>query len=186
MNTESPPLIVGLSPVRTVLLLFAGIAAAALILLDGGATAPLSRILASAALIYAGSAALRTPRAAWPVFVLTCLVIAVTRFAGGNAVATWILLVLAVGVLTWAVLRHRSTGLALQWAAVAVFGLLAVGGLFGQGWAAGLVATGLLLHSVWDLAHLLRRRVVPGSMAAFCLALDATLGVAILVALGLD
>ncbi|WBB78435.1 hypothetical protein O7606_19705 [Micromonospora sp. WMMD882] len=52
---------------------------------------------------------------------------------------------------------------------------------------AGLVLVGLTLaaHAGWDVVHLVRARVVPRSLAEACLALDAPLGIAVvLTALG--
>ncbi|HEX5202706.1 hypothetical protein ACFQS1_13065 [Paractinoplanes rhizophilus] len=171
------------SPAARIALAAAGVVSAALILLDQGATARLPEVLAAAALIYAGTAAAGSARAAWPLFAVTCVVIGISRFAGGDPVATLVLLVPGAAALVWAALRGGRTGLVLQGAGLAFFALIALAGLPGAGWGAGIVAAGLLLHAAWDLAHLRLGRVVPPSYALFCLVLDLALGVAVLVAL---
>jgi hypothetical protein len=71
-------------------------------------------------------------------------------------------------------------------------------GLVGFGAAAGaalvippalgayLVAAGLLVHAAWDIYHHRTYRVVLGSLAEFCLALDAALAVAIVIVTGAE
>ncbi|GAB3412792.1 hypothetical protein [Flindersiella endophytica] len=44
-----------------------------------------------------------------------------------------------------------------------------------------LVAFGLLGHAAWDVYHFRTKRVVSRSLAEFCMVLDATLSIVILV-----
>jgi hypothetical protein len=44
-----------------------------------------------------------------------------------------------------------------------------------------LVAITLMAHAAWDVLHIRRRIIVPSSLAECCIALDLTLGLAVLI-----
>ncbi|GGM18000.1 hypothetical protein GCM10012279_40230 [Micromonospora yangpuensis] len=95
------------------------------------------------------------------------------------------------GVPRWSTPTHRwpsllgrasRPALIAQTGALVGFGTLAVGSLY-LAPTVGLVLSGLVLagHGVWDLWHYRRDRVVPRSLAEFCMLLDVPLGVGFLV-----
>ena len=162
-----------------------GIAFAAFVIVDLAAGADLAPILTASGLVYLGAAALRKRGAAWPVFLLTFVVIGAAGFTPWEDAVTWGLIGLAVlfavyGLLTGAV--RPPEGLPLQAIGMAVFGgaaaaVLIVGGDLG----AYLVAAGLLGHAAWDVHHHRTERVVARSMAEFCFVLDTLVAVAMVV-----
>ncbi|OLT03353.1 hypothetical protein BJF90_25855 [Pseudonocardia sp. CNS-004] len=161
----------------------AGIAFAALVsvgMADGVEQAP---VLAAAAMVYIGSAALRKPGAAWPLFLTSVVVITVARFADVDATP----IVLGCGVVLglYGLLRgvlRPGHGLPLQSVALLAFGAVAaIASFVDTDLGAYLVAAGLLTHSAWDLHHYRTNRVVARSLAEFCLLLDASLAVLIIV-----
>lgn len=82
------------------------------------------------------------------------------------------------------VTRAPRDALTAQSAAMLVYGGLAVVGLaIAPTVGLVLVAVTLIGHGVWDVIHLRRGIVVPGSLAEACVALDVPLGLAVLVTL---
>jgi hypothetical protein len=162
----------------------AGVAFAAFLVFMSGADADLAYVIATAALIYVGAAAFKKRVAAWPVFLATVAVIAVTDATKiGADATTWILLGLGIPLAGYGLLRGALLprfGLPLQTLALLGFGAVAVIALLLVP-AAGayLVALGLLAHAAWDAYHHRTNKVVARSYAEFCLVLDAALAVTI-------
>lgn len=166
--------------------LLAGPGFASLIVLVLANGAELASVLAAAAVIYLGAAALRRPAAAWPLFFATAVVIAVGWLPDNRFEPTWAILAGGVILLVWGLVRGAARpghGLPLQSAALLVFGAVAVAALILDPVVGSyLVAAGLLAHAAWDLLHYRANRVVVRSLAEFCLALDAALAVLIVTA----
>jgi hypothetical protein len=163
----------------------AGAALAALVGYDLTGADELAPILAAAALVYLGAAALGRRDAAWPIFLGTFVVITVTKVTPVDVNATWLFLGLAVLFAGYGLARGAARprhGLPLQAAAMAGFGALAAVTLAAHETAgAFLVAAGLLGHAAWDVHHFRTRRVVSRSLAEFCVVLDALLAVVVVV-----
>lgn len=147
----------------------------------------LTAVLAAAGLVYLGSAALGSRRAAWWLFGATVVVIAL----GGQLAVVDPLLALSVLAALLLVLgiargtRGERSGMPAQVAAMAAvlaLAYLAVG--LPEPWGAIPLAVGLLGHTAWDVAHHRSGRVVVRSMAEFCAVLDALLAAGV-VALAL-
>lgn len=143
-----------------------------------------ARVLVAAAFVYLGSAALGRRSAAWPLFGLTFVLIGL-GYALPGVDPLWAMVALVVVLAVYGLARGEirpAWGLPLQLAALvaAVAVALAVAAL-GQPWAGLLVGAGLLGHAAWDVHHLRTRRVVAPTLAEFCCALDAVLGVAVVV-----
>ena len=168
----------------------AAIALAAFVAYDTSSGSELAPILAASGLVYLGAAALRKPRAAWPLFILTFVVISASRIASRIGVAgfnpTWVLIGLAVLLLGYGLLNGAARptgGLPLQTIAMVAVGAAAVIALtVGGDVGAYLVAAGLLGHAAWDVYHHRVNRVVARSMAEFCGVLDTLLSAAIVIA----
>jgi hypothetical protein len=161
----------------------AGIAFAALAAFGMAGGVDQAPVLAAAALVYIGAAALQRPAAAWPLFFASVVVITAAKLLGVDAT----LMVLGCGVVLglYGLLRgvvRPGHGLPLQTVALLGFGAVAAVALFiDADVGAYLVAAGLLAHSAWDLHHYRANRVVARSLAEFCLLLDASLAVLIVV-----
>ncbi|WP_067822627.1 hypothetical protein [Nocardia inohanensis] len=137
----------------------------------------LAQIVAASAIVYLGSAALADPRAAWPVFLVTFVVIGVAKATGFDG--TWILLALAVPVASYGLLRRRD--ITLQGLAMLGFGAVAaLALLLDEHIGAYLVAAGLLAHTAWDIRHFRTGRVVVRSMSEFCMVLDTVLAIVVI------
>ncbi|MDF2806032.1 MAG: hypothetical protein K0S43_978 [Cellulosimicrobium sp.] len=150
-------------------------------------TAQSSLVLTAAAFVYLGAAALGRRDAAWPLFGLTFVLIGVGFVVPGFD-PFWAMLGVVVVLAVYGLARGAARpawGLPLQAAAMAVVvGVAVAVALLGQPWAGLVVGAGLLAHAAWDVHHLRTGRVVSASLAAFCCALDAVLGTAV-VALAL-
>ncbi|WP_264030263.1 hypothetical protein [Cellulosimicrobium sp. SH8] len=147
-------------------------------------TAQVAQVLTAAGFVYLGAAALGRRSAAWPLFGLTFVLLGV-GFAVPGFDPSWALLALVVVVGVYGLVRGKvrpGWGLPLQAAAMAVVvGVAVAVALLGQPWAGLVVGAGLLAHAAWDVHHLRARRVVSSSLAEFCCALDAVLGVGVVV-----
>jgi hypothetical protein len=161
-------------------LLFAGLLA--LDMSRGGTLAP---VVAASGFVYLGAAALGRPAAAWPLFLLSIVVIAISR-VGLTTIDPTVMLVglgallLAYGLVSHA--AHRNAALSAQAMAMVAFGAIAVFAAMVNGaLAAYAVATGLFAHAAWDVYHHWTNRVVVRSMAEFCCVLDTLVAVAIVV-----
>ena len=166
----------------------AGAAFALVLSVGAGPVRPAaSAVLAAAAVVYIGVAALGSRRSTWLWFVATGVPIATDGLTDGAVDATSVLLAAAVVLLVVGLVR-RTVGartdpslLPVQLLAVVVFGgLAAVGAALDARLGAVVVAAGLLAHAVWDWHHHRTHRVVAGRYAVFCLALDAVLAVGVL------
>jgi hypothetical protein len=161
----------------------AGITFAVLVALGMASGVDQAPVLAAAAMVYIGSAALQKPAAAWPLFFASALVITVAKLFGLDA--TLIVLGCGVALGLYGLLRgvvRPGYGLPLQTVALLGFGAVAAIALFvDTDLGAYLVAAGLLAHSAWDLHHFRANRVVARSLAEFCLLLDASLAVLIVI-----
>jgi hypothetical protein len=161
----------------------AGIAFAGLVAVGMASGVEQAPVLAAAAMVYIGSAALQKPGAAWPLFFGSVVVITIAKIVGFDA--TLIVLGCGVALGVYGLLRgvvRPGYALPLQTAALLGFGAVAAVALFvDTDLGAYLVAAGLLAHSAWDLHHFRTNRVVARSLAEFCLLLDATLAVLIVV-----
>lgn len=147
-------------------------------------SAQVAQVLTAAGFVYLGAAALGRREAAWPLFALTFVLIGI-GFAAPGFDPFWALLALVVVLGIYGLVRgaiRPTWGLPLQAAAmVVVVGVALAVALLGQPWAGVIVGAGLLGHAAWDVHHLRTRRVVVPSLAEFCCALDAVLGVAVIV-----
>jgi hypothetical protein len=165
--------------------MLAGLGFAGLIAVDLVSGVELAPVLAASAAVYLGAAALRRPAAAWPLFFATAAVITAARLADDRFEPTWAILTGAVGLLLYGLLGgagHPGYGLPLQTVALLGFGVAAGAALMiDPELGAYLVAAGLLGHAAWDLYHHRVNRVVVRSLAEFCLALDTTLAVVIVI-----
>jgi hypothetical protein len=160
-----------------------GAALAGLTAVGLSTAAELSMIVAAAALVYLGAAALGRRWTAWLVFPATVLAIGL---AGPLGVEAWpVLLVAALAFLAFGAVRgrlRRDSAFTLQALGMLGFGVLAAAGLLvAPTLGAYLVAAGLIGHGVWDAVHYRRDAVVPRAYASFCGVLDVVLGIAVLV-----
>lgn len=147
--------------------------------------AELAPILALSGLIYLGAAALRRPLAAWPLLLVTFLVLTAFKVLDGPAIPTWIFLGLAVLFIAYGLVRgaiRPAGGLPLQALAMVVVAAIALLTLLINDTAGAiLVAIGLLGHAAWDVYHHRVNRVVVRSFAEFCFVIDTLVAGAMLV-----
>ena len=143
-------------------------------------------VITASAFVYLGAAALQHRVAAWPMFLVSVIVITIGLRVGGldPAWSSWAMLgiaaILAVYGLSRGALRP-PWGVPLQAAAMAVFAAAAIVAVRVEAvWAGLLVGAGLLAHTAWDLYHHRTERVVARSMALFCAVLDTFLAVVVL------
>ncbi|GIG92091.1 hypothetical protein [Plantactinospora endophytica] len=143
-------------------------------------------VVCVATLCYLGAAAFDRPWVAWAAIPGASVVVTVSKITGlawwaGTGIAALALVV--VGLVNWA---PRPAFTAQVWALIG-YGGLAVAAL-AVAPRAGLVLAGLVLavHGVWDLVHYRRDRVVPRSLAEFCMLLDLPLGIGAVVLAFLD
>jgi hypothetical protein len=179
MRTQRQPIVVRRWPT------LAGLGFAALVAFDLMSGVDLAPVLAASAAVYLGAAALQQPAAAWPLFFATGAVITVARLLDDRFDPTWAILAGSVALLVYGLLRGATRpgyGLPLQTVGLAGFGTAAAAALLvTPDLGADLVAAGLLGHAAWDIYHHRTNRVVVRSLAEFCLALDTTLAVAIVI-----
>lgn len=118
-----------------------------------------------------GATLQRRRLASWPVLAAGIAVITALRIWDVVAPAT-VLVGVALVLLAWSTVsghRHRSTLVGVQVLGLVGFGALALAGLaVDPDLGRYLVATGWLLHGVWDLVHLRLDRVVVRSYAEWC------------------
>jgi hypothetical protein len=158
-----------------------GLLAAAAALATGAERELPAIAVSIAACCYLAAAALGRPWVAWVSILGAGLVVVLSELLG---LAWWIGLGAVALVLVLIGLRGHASRPALvaQTAAVAGFGGLAVVAMF-LAPRVGLVlaAAVLAVHCVWDVIHHRRNRVVPRSLAEFCMFLDVPVGVGLLV-----
>jgi hypothetical protein len=152
---------------------------------DMSSGSELAPILTASGLVYLGAAALQKPSTAWPLFLLTFVVIYAAEAGWTDFDATWVLLGLAGLFVGYGLLRgavRPTGGLPLQSIAMIAFGAAAAIALVVEEVVgAYLVAAGLLAHAAWDVYHHWANKVVVRSLAEFCFVLDTLLAVAIVI-----
>jgi hypothetical protein len=162
-----------------------GLAVAAFIAVSLDSGVELSKVLAASAVIYLGAAAFKRRGAAWPMFLVTFVIIGVANVVDFGFDPAWAVLGVGIVLLVYGLLRgaiRPAEGLPLQTLAMLGYGGAAVIALFVNPIVGSyLVATGLLGHAAWDAYHHWKGRVVSRSMAEFCLVLDTALAVTIIV-----
>ena len=105
-----------------------GLGFAALVAFDLVSGVELAPVLAASAAVYLGAAALGRPRAAWPLFFATVVVITAARLADDRLEPTWVVLGGAVALGIYGLLRGAARpgyGLPLQTLALLGFGAAA-------------------------------------------------------------
>lgn len=160
-----------------------GVTLAALTVTGISSGADIAPIVTASGFVYLGSAALQRRDAAWPLFLVSFLLVGV-GFAAPGVDASWWMLAL-VGVLTaYGVARgalRPPWGVPLQAVAMVVLAAAAITAVHAdQTWAGLLVGGGLLAHAAWDVYHHHVQRVVSRSMAEFCAVLDTVVAVPVL------
>lgn len=160
-----------------------GLVAAVAALLGGADRTTVGIVVAIATVCYLAAAALDRPWAAWAAIPAATIVIG---GAGALGVRPLVTLAVAAAILVGVglVTRVPRGGLTAQAVQVLVYGGLAVVGLaIAPTVGLVLIAVTLVGHGAWDVWHLRRGTVVPGSLAEFCVALDVPLGLAVLATL---
>ncbi len=144
-------------------------------------------VVTASGFVYLGSAALQRRAAAWPMFVLSFVVVGIGVAVPGIAASwsSWVMLAVAAGLTAYALIRgalpRPPWGVPLQAAAMLVLAATAITAVSVEArWAGVLVAAGLLAHAAWDAYHHRIRCVVARSMAEFCAVLDTLLAIAVL------
>lgn len=162
-----------------------GLALAAFVAYDLASGRDLASILAAAGFVYLGSAALENRAAAWPLFILTFIVISIAQAGFGSYDPTWVFVGSAALLFVYGAIRgalRRPEGLPLQSAAmVAIAALAAIAFAVDQAVGAYLIAAGLLAHAALDAWLFFIGKVVARSMTEFCFVLDTVLAIAIIV-----
>lgn len=150
--------------------------------------AEIAPVVTASAVVYLCAAALQHRIAAWPMFLVSVIVITVGFRLPGLAPSwsSWAMLGIAGTLTAYALIRgalRPSWGVPLQSAAMAVFAAVALTAVHSDAtWAGMLVAAGLLAHTAWDVHHHRTERVVVRSMSLFCAVLDTFLAVVVLAA----
>lgn len=162
--------------------ILAALGLTAWIVLDLSNGSDLAPVLAGAAMVYLAAAALRNPATAWPLFGGAVLVILATELLVSESAPTWVLFGLAGLFLIYGLLRGAARpagGLPLQTIGMVVFGIFAAAAVLVSGdVGAYLIAAGLLAHVAWDIYHYRANKVVPRSLAEFCMVLDTLVALA--------
>jgi hypothetical protein len=166
-----------------------GVALAAWVALDLSEGADLGPGVVAMAVVYLGAAALGQASAAWLLFALAFVVVLTSQELGGDAMATWVLIGMAVPFVGHALVagarsrRGPDATFPRQTAAMVGFAVVAVGALaLGDDAGAYVVAAGLLAHAAWDGYHHRRNEAVVRSYAEFCSVLDVLVAAAVVVA----
>ena len=158
-----------------------GLLAAGLQIATGASRETVAITVSVATLCYLGAAALNRPWIAWAGIIGGSLVVVAGELAG---LPWWA----AIGIVAAALVAIGLIGkaprpaLTAQTAALLVFGGLAVIALYLNP-RIGMVLAALALasHAGWDLVHYRRNKVVPRSLAEFCILLDVPLGLTLVV-----
>lgn len=136
-------------------------------------------LVASAA--YLGTALVGDRRASWPFLLGTFVALGGTQALGLDPHLAAVVLVVPAA-LWWLVGRSATGHPAVQLAGLVAFAVLAAAAvLVGPPAAVRLGGVALILHALWDVWHLVRRRTVAPSAAEFCAALDVVLGLSVLL-----
>lgn len=143
-------------------------------------------VVTASAFVYLGAAALQHRVAAWPMFMVSVIVITIGfRVPGLDASwSSWAMLSIGVLLAANGLLRgalRPPWGVPLQSAALAVLAAAAITAVHVDAmWAGLLVGAALLTHTAWDFYHHRTQRVVVRSMSLFCAVLDTFLAVVVL------
>jgi hypothetical protein len=146
----------------------------------------IAAVVTASAFVYLGAAGLQHRMAAWPLFLVSVIVITIGLRVPGldESWSSWAMIGIGVLLGAYGLLRgalRPPWGLPLQSAAMAVFAAAAITAVHVDAmWAALLVVAGLLAHTAWDVYHHRTQRVVAQSMSLFCAVLDTFLAVVIL------
>lgn len=139
-------------------------------------------IIIIAATCYVGAAVLGSQRSVWVMVVLASAAVVIARLTGLDPTAT--LIVMGIGLAVFGLIR--STGRQRREIGVQMLGFA---GYVGVGlaamishstWTIYLAAVVALGHTVWDVVHYVRDKVVARSLAEACFVLDLGLAVALL------
>ena len=134
--------------------------------------------------VYLGAAAVRRRAAAWPMFMISFVLVSIGFVVTGSA-PTWWMLGLGAALVVFGLVRgglRPPWGLPLQTGAMIVLASTAVlGAVLAGPWAGVLVSAALLGHAGWDVYHRRSDRVVARSMTEFCGVLDTVLAAVVLV-----
>jgi hypothetical protein len=131
-------------------------------------------------LAYTIPALLKKPGATWPVVLIALAVFVVLRATG--IIETWVFLaIVGSAVLIWGALHKRlqdNDPFRLQALGMLGFAIFAFAGLFlNVDIARYVVAAGWLAHGLWDLVHLMRKKVVAPSFAEWCFVIDTAIAI---------
>jgi hypothetical protein len=131
-----------------------------------------------ATLAYLAAGALGPRWTAWAGVAAGTALVVIGEMLG----ATWWHLFAAAGVVLAAVgVARRQRATALEAGGMVGYFGIAVAALFlSPALGLGLAAAALIAHAAWDAYHLLTDRVVPRSLALWCIGLDVTAGVSCL------
>lgn len=143
---------------------------------QGGVSAESSAIPAGiATLAYLAAGALGSRWTAWAAVASGTALVVLGELLG----ATWWHLIAAAGtVLVVVGVARRQRATALEAAGMVGYFGIAVAALFlSPTLGLGLAALTLIAHAAWDAYHLTRDRVVPRSLALWCIGLDVTVGI---------
>ena len=151
----------------------------------GSRGADLAVIVAVAALVYVGAAAVGIGMAAWWWFLATFPVITAGQLLDAREATIWVLVAIAAAAAVWGITRGKwdeRAGLPLQTVAMIGFAAVALTAfLLDETVGAWLVAAGLVAHGLWDVYHHRVNRVVVRSYAEACAVIDFALPVFIVV-----
>ncbi|WP_344245708.1 hypothetical protein [Isoptericola hypogeus] len=140
-------------------------------------------IIILAATCYLAATALGSRRSGWVMVAVASLAVTVAKVTGLDPTTT--LLVMGVGFGVFGFLRRSGVDrreLVRQSAGFVGFsGLALIAMMSGPMLAALLAAAASMGHAAWDVAHLVRDKAVPRSLAEACFVLDLGLGTALLL-----
>ncbi|HTF53915.1 MAG TPA: hypothetical protein VK735_41260 [Pseudonocardia sp.] len=167
----------------------AGIVFAAFVAFGSGTAAgytDVAPVVTASAFVYLGAAALQRRAAAWPMFLVSFVVITIGVTVPGLAPSwsSWWMLGIAAVLAAYGLARgalRPPWGVPLQAGAMVVCAAAAITAVNADArWAGLVVSAGLLAHAAWDIYHHRVERVVARSMAEFCAVLDTLLALVVL------
>ena len=143
-------------------------------------------VVTASAFVYLSAAALQHRASAWPLFMVSVIVITIgIRVPGLDpSWSSWAMVEIGAALAVYGLLRgalRPPWGVPLQSAAMAVLAAAAITAAHVDAmWSGLLVGAGLLAHTAWDIYHHRTERVVVRSMSLFCAVLDTFLAVVVL------
>lgn len=150
---------------------------------DGADPHVTAMIIIIAATCYLAAAAVGSRRSGWLMVALVSVAVVLAELTGLDPTAT--VLVLGAGFAIFGLLRRtgadrREVGLqALAFISFSAIALTAM--MSSPTLALYLAATASLGHTVWDVVHFIRDKVVSRSLTEACFVLDLGLGIALLL-----